>query len=103
MTGKRTVAVAADDELVAVLVGVAKAGLHSAADAEVERQPHHVGAVRGRDLRGAIGRAVGDHNHVEPRVEGMQLVDDAADVVLLVVGRDDRDPAERFSRHGLSP
>ena len=45
------VAVAADGELVAVLPGVAEAGLHGAADAEVERQPEHVRAVLARRPR----------------------------------------------------
>ena len=75
-----------------MLERVLEAGLHGAADAEVERQPDDVRAARARDARrcASLG-AVVDHDDVEARVERADLLDDAADRRLLVPGRDDRD------------
>ena len=49
-------------------------------------------------LGGRVARAVVDHDDVELGVEGAQLLDDAADGVLLVAGRDDREPARSGTR-----
>ena len=76
---------------VALVARVHEPCLHRAADPEVEGQREDGGAVRGGDLGGGIGRAVVDHDHVEGRVEGPDLVDHATDRRLLVVRRDDRD------------
>ena len=73
------VAVEADRELVAVLERVPEAGLHGAADAEVEREAEHDGAPRLCDRRRAVRRAVVDDDDVEAGIEGPDLVDDAAD------------------------
>ncbi len=78
------VAVDAHGEVVAALEGEAEAGLDGAADAEVEREPEHVRALGGRDVGGAVGRAVVDDDDVEARVEGAQLVDHAPHGHLLV-------------------
>ena len=61
------VAVDAHGEVVAVLERVAEAGLHGAADPEVERQPEHARARRSAATLGrAVGRAVVDDDDVEP-------------------------------------
>src|SRR5438093_16553 len=70
------------------------AGLHRTADAEVERQPHHVGAAVGGDTRGAVRGAVIDDDDVETGIERADLVDDAAHRPLLVQRRHDCDPFE---------
>ena len=88
------VPVAADGQLVTVLGREPKAGLHGAADAEIERQPQDVGTERGGHLGGAVDRAVGDDDDVEARVEGTELFEHATDVALFVVGRHDRDSPE---------
>ena len=62
-----TVAVAADDDVVAALRGVLETCLHGTADAEVERQPDDVRAVRRGDLGRAVDRAVGDDDDFEVR------------------------------------
>ena len=84
-------------------MGVPEAGLHGAADPEVEREADDVRAVLRGDLGRAVGRAVGDDDDVEARVECAQLVDDAADRLLLVERGDDRDPTHRLSRQRLLP
>ena len=88
------VAVDADGDVVAVLVREAEAGLHGAADAEVERQPEDDRALRRRDLGRAVDRAVVDDDDVETGIERAQLVDHARDGLLLVQRRDDGDAAQ---------
>ena len=56
---------------------------------------HDPGAGVARDARGAVPRAVVDHDDLEPVVERPDLADDAADRAFLVVRRDDRDAAQR--------
>ena len=68
---------------------VAESGLHRAADPEVEGQPDNTSAVLPRNERRVVGRAVVDHEDLDLRVEGFQLVDDVAHRVLLVEGRHD--------------
>ena len=92
------VAVEPDGELVAALPGEAEAGLDGAADAEVEGQLDDVRARRGGDLGGAVGRAVGDDDDLEAGIERVQLGEQARQVPLLVVGGDDRDPADGGER-----
>ena len=67
------VAVDADSEVEVVLERVAEAGLHGAADAEVERQAQHPRAGCARDLGGAVVRAVVDHEDLELRVVRAEL------------------------------
>ena len=88
------VAVDAYRDVVVVLEREAEAGLHCAADAEVERQPQHACTLRRRRVRRAVERAVVDDDDVEPRIERAQLVDHAPDVLRLVQRGDDRDTAE---------
>ena len=92
------VAVEPDRELVAAFPGVAEAGLDGAADPEVEGQLDDVRAGGGGDLGGAVGRAVGDDDDLEVGIERVQLAEQAGQVLLLVVGRDDRDPADGRER-----
>src|SRR6185503_6987853 len=60
------IAIDLDGELVAVLEGVAVAGLHGSTDAEVEREPQDGRARSGGALPGLVRRAVIDHDDVEP-------------------------------------
>ncbi len=85
------VAVDTHRKVVAVLEGEAKAGLHRAADTEVERQPQHARTLAARDPRRPVDGAVVDDDDVQPGIEGAQLVDHASDRVLLVQRGDDRD------------
>ena len=63
------VAVEPHGEVVAPLPREAEAGLDGPADPEVERQPDDVRAGRGRDLGGAVGRAVRDDHDLEAVIE----------------------------------
>ena len=85
--------------VVAALERVDVAGLHGAADAEVERVAEHLRARRGRARSGVVGRAVVDHEHVELGRALAQLAHDVADRVGLVVGRNDREMALHGRRH----
>ena len=63
---------------------------HRAADAEVERQPHHHRARRGGAVGGGVGGAVVDDQHGRLRLRGPDLAHHAGDAVLLVQrGEDD--------------
>src|SRR5207247_2895294 len=64
-----TVAVEADGELVAVLQRELEAGLNGRPNAEVEGQPDDERTRREGSLSGPVGRAVVEHDDVEPRVE----------------------------------
>ena len=86
-----TVAVEPHRQLVAVREGVLETRLHGAADPEVEREDDHRRPVGRGDGRRGVRRPVVDHDDVERRVEGPDLVDDVADRPLLVVGGHDRD------------
>ncbi len=88
------VAVHTNSDVVAVLEREPKARLHGAADAEVEGKTKHPCALRSRNLRRAVERAVVHDHDIEPRVECTQLIDHAADGVLLVESRNDRHPAK---------
>ena len=83
------VAVDLNGDLVAVLVRVDVAGLHRAADAEVERQPQHRAPRPRRALRGAVRRAVVDDEHVELGRPLVDLGDRRGDGFGLVEGGDD--------------
>ena len=72
------VAVDADGEVEAVLERVAEAGLHGAADAEVERQAGARARRRPRDAPRSVRASRRRHDDLERRVEGADLVDDAA-------------------------
>ena len=88
------VAVDLHRDVVAVLEREAIAGLHRAADAEVERQPDDVRAPVGGHPCGAVRRAVVDDDDDEAVVERPDLVDHTADRLLFVQRRHDRDPFE---------
>jgi len=81
-------------DVVAVPQGVLEAGLHRAADADVEGMADDHGAARLGLGRGVVDRAVVDHDDVEVRRVPMDVADHAADHPLLVVGGDDRELAE---------
>jgi hypothetical protein len=80
------------------------AGLHGAADPEVEGQPQDVCAAVGRDAGGAVDGPVVDDDDVEAGIERADLVDDTADRLLLVQRRDDRGALELGELvYGASP
>src|SRR5207253_4753867 len=71
-------------DVVAVLEGVAIAGLDGAADTEVEGEAKHMSAAIRGDPGSAVRRAVVDDDDVEAGVESPQLVDHAPDRLFLV-------------------
>src|SRR5439155_22356432 len=81
-------------EVVVVLEREPKAGLHGAADAEVERKSEYARARRSCSARCSVDRAVVHDDDVELWVERAELVDHAADAVLFVERRNDREPAK---------
>ena len=97
------VPVEAHGELVAVLEGVAEAGLHGAPDPEVEREPDDRRARLRRLGGGPVERPVVDDDDLELRVDVADLADDAADVPLLVVRGDDGDAAQPARRDPARP
>jgi hypothetical protein len=86
-----TVAVDLNGDVEAVGERVAVAGLHGAADAEVEREPQHSRAGCLGERAGAIGRAVVHDEHLESEIDALDLLDDAPDCRRLVQSRHDRD------------
>ncbi len=97
------VAVDLDGDVVAVSERVLVAGLHRAADAEVEGMAEdHRPFGLGLD-DGFVGRAVVDDEDVEPWRLALDVANDAADHPLLVVGGNDCQQAQVlaiFGRHG---
>src|SRR5262249_57367320 len=87
------VAVHAQREVEAVLVREAVAGLHGAADPEIERKPKDAGPARSGGPGRVVARTVVDDDNLDLRVGGADLVDDGADRPLFVVGGDDSEPA----------
>ena len=87
--------------VVAVAQGVAVAGPHGTAHAEVERQPAHGGPGRRRHLGRAVGGAVVDDQQVRPRDARVDLPQGLGDARLLVpCGHDDENPETvRSCRH----
>jgi len=88
------VAVDLDGDVVIVKVGVAVAGLHRAADAEVERQADHLRVLAGLP-GGVVGAPVVDEEDVERREMLMNPANQLPDGRPLVVGRHD-DQASRL-------
>jgi hypothetical protein len=88
-----TIPVHLDGEVVPVVVGVAVARLHCAADAEVERHPQDRGPGVLGDRGGGVRGAVVDDEHVELRRVPVQRIDHATHASGLVVGRHDRETA----------
>ena len=89
------VAVDLDRDVEAVLQRVLVAGLHGAADTEVERErrrPPRPPARHARAVR--VGRAVVDDDDLELRVGGADLLDDGAEGLPPRLGGDDRDRAK---------
>jgi hypothetical protein len=97
-----TVAVDLHRELVVVLLRVDIAGLHRAADAEVERQPHDHRARPLGAARRVVGGSVVDHQHVELGRVHAQPADDAGDGARLVVGGHDGEAALGGHAMGIS-
>ena len=97
-----TVGIDLHDAGVSVLDGVAEAGAQRAADTEVDRQSHDLGAGRASQRLGAVGAAVVDHQTFE--AERSDVGDDVGDAGLLVVGRhhDERARRGRRRRRGVS-
>ena len=89
------VAVDLDREVEVVLQRVLVSGLHRAPDAEIEREPEDDRARLLGRLGGAVGRAVVDDDDLEVRVRSSDLADHGRNRVLLVVRRNDHDPAHR--------
>ena len=83
------VAIDADHVLEAEFVGEFVAGLHAAAETEVVRQGQHFGAGLARDLDGAVGRAIVDHQHRDSGDVLVDFADHAADGAFLVEGGHD--------------
>ena len=87
------VGVELDRPLVAVPHRVREAGAQRAPDPDVERQDRDVHAGGGRQLGGAVARAVGHHEHVVVgRLLG-ELLEHRRQRLLLVVRRDDDERA----------
>ena len=92
------VSVDLDGDVEAVVARVPVSGLHGAADAEVEGQPHDERTVRARPRPGSVGRPVVDDEDLEAGIDGAHLLDHAGDRRLLVQSRDDR-----HATHGHEP
>jgi hypothetical protein len=75
--------------------------LHSPADADVEGQAQHGGAEPFRDVGGAVGGRVVDHDDVDRGVERADLLHHPADRAGLVERRDDRGRATEA--HAATP
>ena len=85
------VGVDAAAERVVVLERPRVAGCDPGPEAAVLAEREHLGAVLACDRRGAVGRAVVDHEHVRIGKLPVQLVEDGRQVLLLVPGRDEDD------------
>ena len=84
------VAVDLREEVIAVLARVHEAGLHGAADTQVERQLEDLRAGFEREHCRGVGRAVVDHQRVEAGRALPQRFHDRHDRLRLVVSGDDR-------------
>lgn len=95
-----TVRVELDERVVVVPRRVLESRAHRGADTEIDGVAKHPHAGRGGDLRGAIARAVVDHDDVLDRMVIGERMQDRPDRRLLVV-RGDRDQhaASRLRRH----
>ncbi|GAA3227785.1 hypothetical protein GCM10010468_56810 [Actinocorallia longicatena] len=78
-----------DDGVITLAPGVPETGPHGAADAEVEGQPHHGGAVQGGHPRGAVMGAVIDDENVQSWADGMKFGQDPGYRILFVPRRHD--------------
>jgi hypothetical protein len=86
-------------QVVPALQRVREAGLHRAPDAEVERQPQHLGARPAGARACLVGRSVVDDEHVPSRRALVQGAHDAADGVGFVVGGNDGEPPVEWQIH----
>ena len=86
----------------AVGQGVAEAGLHGAADPEIEGEDEEPGPGGFRDRTGPVVGAVVHDDDVEARISCPDLLDHPPDRGGLVERRDDRDPPLRRHLVGLS-
>jgi hypothetical protein len=89
------VAVNLDGDIVTVAGGVAVAGLHGPADAEVEGEADD-GSTRGDLLDGVVGGAVVDDQDVKIREGAVQVADELADGFALVKDWHDGQAAKAF-------
>ena len=78
-----------DDGVVAVLQGIAAAGLEAAGEAEVDRVAHVVEAAALADGLGLVRGAIIDHEVVHAGARPDELVHRGLDARLLVVCGDD--------------
>ena len=98
-----TVGVELDRALVAAPDREREPGAQRPADAEVERERRHVDARGPGELRGAVGGAVGHHQHVVLGSLLGELLEHRGQRLLLVVrGDDDERPRVHPRAHALT-